>query len=73
MSLGNVARRNMSAEDNRIEIRLRLYDALTARYEELGFEEKESRARALNETMSCTRKQALTALENLTALAKGLR
>ena len=66
-----MGRRSMSAEDNRIEVRLHLYDALTVRYQELGFSEVEAREQAMKDVMSCNTKQAATSLKNLTA-AKGL-
>jgi hypothetical protein len=72
MSLGNVPRKNMSAEDNRIKVRLLVYDALVKRYMQLDLPKTEASRRALSEVLGMTRKRALTTLENLTKLEKGI-
>jgi hypothetical protein len=71
MSLGNVPRRNMSAEDRDIQLRLTLHDALTKRYELLHMTRADASKKAFSEVTGLNRKQLQDTIQSIIDAAKG--
>lgn len=67
MSLGNVPRRNMSAEDRAIQARIKLHTILTAANVRAGMDDDAASKASFAEVVKMTRAQAEAQLRKETA------